>query len=329
MRNAGFTIIELLIASTLMAVVMVVTMQVFVMNNQTYIKVDSVVDAQQSLRAVASVIERDLRHAGMMVPEGAAVCGMDSTTGPDRLYISDYTAINPAGSKVFFDGARITSPGGNKFTGTPTLALDTLVMEPDPPEPSYDTDGNGVNDSDFHVGGGVIIVDLMDLERGSDCGFVTDVDLATNSIKVDIVTAGMSGNPAAGTFDMTAVPALEYRIESASLLRNGLRLADGIEDLQITYFMDLSGDNIVDSGELRGESDSDSYLASASDASDLRWVRLNVVARTRSEDDQFTQGFIQTTENRAVGGATQDGFRRRVHTAIVRMRNVGDRAGGT
>jgi prepilin-type N-terminal cleavage/methylation domain-containing protein len=328
MRNAGFTIIELLIASALMAVVMVFTMQTFTLNNQNYIKVDSVVDAQQSLRAVASVIERDLRHAGMMVPEGAAVCGMDSTTGPDRLYISDYTAINPADSKVFFDGARITT-NGNKFTGTPTLALDTLVIEPGTPEPSYDTDGNGVNDSDFHVGGGVIIVDLMDLERGSDCGFVTDVDLATDSIDVDIVTAGMSGNPAAGTYDMTAVPALEYRIDSASLLRNNLRLADGIEDLQITYFMDLDGDNEVDSGELRGESDSDSYLASASDASDLRWVRLNVVARTRAQDDHFTQGFIQTTENRAVGGATQDGFRRRVHTAIVRMRNVGDRAGGT
>jgi hypothetical protein len=265
----------------------------------------------------------------MMVPEGAAVCGMDSTSGPDRLYISDYTAINPVGSKVFFDGASITTPTGNVITGTPTLALSTLVMEPGTPDPSYDTDGNGVNDSDFHEGGGVIIVDLMDLERGSDCGVVTDVDLATNSIKVDIVTAGMSGNPTFGTYDMIAVPALEYRVESASLLRNDLRLADGIEDLQITYFMDLDGDNTVDSGELRGESSSESYLASASNASDLRWVRLNVVARTRAEDDDFTQGFIQTTENRAVGGATQDGFRRRVHTAIVRMRNIGDRAEGS
>jgi prepilin-type N-terminal cleavage/methylation domain-containing protein len=326
MRNAGFTIIELLIASTLMAVVMVVTMQVFVMNNQTYIKVDSVVDAQQSVRAVASVIERDLRHAGMMVPEGAAVCGMDSTLGPDLLYISDHTAINPEDAMGFFDGARITT-AGNQFTGTGNvLALDTLVIEPDTPDPSYDTNGDGTNDSDFHVDGGVIIVDLMDLSRGSDCGVVTNVNLVTNSITVNIVTAGLTNTVAAVA--LTAVPALEYRINGTSLLRNNLRLADGIEDLQITYFMDVDGDNSVDAGELRGESSADSYLASGSDASDLRAVRLNVVARTRAPDDNFTQGFFQATENRAAVGG-QDGFRRRVHTAIVRMRNVGDRVEGT
>ena len=69
-------------------------------------------------------------------------------------------------------------------------------------------------------------------------------------------------------------------------------------------------------------------VANASKASDLRAVRFNVVTRTRSEDDRFTQGFFQATENRgAVAG--QDGYRRRVHTAIVRMRNIGDRVGGT
>ena len=72
MRNSGFTIIELMIASAIVAIVMVFTMQTFTVNNRTYIKIDSVVDAQQSVRAVASVLERDLRHAGMMVPEGAA-----------------------------------------------------------------------------------------------------------------------------------------------------------------------------------------------------------------------------------------------------------------
>jgi len=325
MRNSGFTIIELLIASALMAVVMVFTMQTFTLNNQTYVKIDSVVDSQQSVRAVASVIERDLRHAGMMVPEGAAVCGIDNTTAPDRVYISDYTATNPANAIGFFDGARVLT-SGNKFTGTATLALDTLVIEPGTPDPSYDTDGDGTNDSDFHVDGGVIIIDLMDLDRGSDCGVVTGVNLATNSITVNIVTAGLSGTPA--TYSLTAVPALEYRIDSTSLLRNNLRLADGIEDLQLTYFMDTNGNHSVDVGELRGETSANSYLASASNASDLRAVRLNVVSRTRSEDDDFTQGSFQATENRtAVAG--QDGYRRRVHTTIVRMRNVGDRVEGT
>jgi hypothetical protein len=198
-------------------------------------------------------------------------------------------------------------------------------MEPDTPDPSYDTDGNGVNDSDFRVDGGVIIVDLMDLDRGAVCGVVTHVDLATTSITVDIKTADMP--PTASAFALIAVPALEYRIDSNALFRNNLRLADGVEDLQVAYFLDTNGNNAFDPGEWYGTT-IDPYVAADSDASELRAVRFNIVVRTRSEDDRFTEGFFQAKENRTVIPGT-DGFRRRVHTSIVRMRNIGDRVGGT
>jgi hypothetical protein len=314
-----------MIASAILAIVMVFTMQTFTVNNRTYVKIDSVVDTQQSVRAVASILERDLRHAGMMVPAGAAICGVDNDNAPDLLYISDYTATNPDNAIGFFDGARIQDLISD-VTGTTWLTLDTLVIEPGTPDPSYDTDGDGTNDSDFNdAGGGVIIVDLMDLDRGSVCGIVKDIDLGTSKIQVEIKTGGLGGTPA--NYALTAVPALEYRIDSARLYRNNLRLADGIEDLQIVYFLDMNEDNNIDVGELRGDSVTD-YLATTSNASFLRAVRLNIVARTRSEDERFTQGFFQATENRdQIPG--NDGFRRRVHTAIVRMRNVGDRVEGT
>jgi len=155
-RNSGFTIIELMIASVIVAIVMVFTMQMFTVNNRAYVKIDSVVDTQQSVRAIASILERDLRHAGMMVPEAAGVCGVDSTTAPDLVYISDYTAIDPSNALGVFDGAKfsnvtqVTSGTGN------SLVLDSLVIEAGTPDPAYDTDGNGVKDSDFRVNGGVI-----------------------------------------------------------------------------------------------------------------------------------------------------------------------------
>ncbi len=324
MRNSGFTILELLIASALVAIVMVFTMQTFTVNNRTYHKIDSVVDTQQSVRAIASILERDLRHAGMMVPEGAALCGIDNTAAPDIVYISDHTAINPDDAIGVFDGARVQGAVSQVNTGSNTLNLDTLVLEPDTPDPSYDTDGNGVNDSDFRVNGGVIVTDLMDPNRGSACGVVTNVDLATNSITVNINSAPLGAS--AGAFALIAVPALEYRINSTTLFRNNLRLADGVEDLQLVYFLDSNGNNAVDVGEMHGIS-GNNYVASASDARELRSVRVNIVARTRSEDERFTQGYFQARENRApiIG---QDGFRRRVHTATVRMRNIGDRVEG-
>ena len=328
MRNSGFTIIELMIASTILVIVLVFTMQIFTVNNRAYVKIDSVVDTQQSARAISSIFERDLRHAGMMVPEAAALCGVDNTGDPDLLYISDHTAINPVDAIGAFDGGLVqgTVSQVNVSPTRTTLNLDTLVMEPDTPDPSYDTDGNGVNDSDFRQNGGVIVTDTMDPSRGSACGIVTNVNLATPSITV-VIKTGALGN-VAGAYALTAVPALEYRIDSNKLYRNNLILADGVEDLQLAYFLDSNGNHALDVGELYGIS-GNNYVAKTSDARDLRAVRFNVVTRTRSEDDRFTQGFIQPRENRVVGGATQDGYRRRVHTAIVRMRNIGDRVNGT
>jgi hypothetical protein len=206
--------------------------------------------------------------------------------------------------------------------------LDTLVLEPDTPDPSYDTDGNGVNDSDFRVNGGVIVTDLENPDRGSACGVVRNVDLGTNSITIEINSAALGAS--AGAYQLIAVPALEYRITSNRLYRNNLLLADGVEDLQIAYFLDSNGNNTLDVGELKGTETwpTNKYVANDSKASDLRAVRFNVVTRTRSEDERFTQGLFQATENRAAV-SVQDGYRRRVHTAIVRMRNIGDRVGGT
>ncbi|MBW2541401.1 MAG: prepilin-type N-terminal cleavage/methylation domain-containing protein [Deltaproteobacteria bacterium] len=325
MRNSGFTIIELMVASAILAIVMVFTMQIFTINNRAYVKVDSIVDTQQSVRAIASIFERDLRHAGMMVPEIAGICGIDNTSAPDVVYISDHTAINPVSAIGTFDGARVVGGVTQVNSGITTLGLDSLVIEPDTPDPSYDTDGNGVNDSDFNDnGGGVIIADLMDPDRGTVCGTVENVNIATKSITIDIKSNSFD---TAGTAMLIAVPAIEYRIDSNRLYRNNLILAEGVEDLQLAYFLDTNGNNALDVGEMYGIS-GNNYVAKDSDVSDLRGVRFNVVTRTRSEDERFTQGFFQATENRdAVAG--QDGYRRRVHTAIVRMRNIGDRVGGT
>ncbi len=325
MREAGFTIIELLIASVLMSVMMIFTLQTFTVNNRAYIKIDAVVGAQQNIRVIASMLERDLRHAGMMVPEGAAVCAIDDDSGPDRIYLSDHGALDMAGATTTFDGARVQGAVDDVGLGTNTLTLDTLILEPDTPDAAYDTDNNGTNDSDFQLGGGVIIVDLLDLDRGSACGTVGAVNLGTDQIQINIVSGSL--DTAGASYQLVAIPAHDYWINGNRLFRNGLRLADGIEDLQVALFFDVDGDNLIDANEVLGDGVGPDYDASDNDASDLREVRFNLVVRTRSEDAQFDDGYFQATENRnAVAGV--DGYRRRVYTSTIRLRNVGDRVEG-
>ena len=73
-RNAsGFSLIELMIALGAMAVMIAYMMSALTFQHQTYVVVDQVSETQQNSRAIAGLIERDLRNAGYMVPNAAAV----------------------------------------------------------------------------------------------------------------------------------------------------------------------------------------------------------------------------------------------------------------
>jgi hypothetical protein len=120
--------------------------------------------------------------------------------------------------------------------------------------PFYDTDGDGVADSDFLESvsplrtGGVIVTDRADPTRGTACGIVTDVSSGGNTIRVDFTSNGAApaGTPlaAGGPGDLVAVPAHVYTVVNNQLLRDGMVLADSVEDLQFAFFYDLDGDGV-------------------------------------------------------------------------------------
>ena len=107
------------------------------------------------------------------------------------------------------------------------------------------------------------------------------------------------------------------------LKRDGLLLAKGVEDLQVALFLDANDDNVVDPGEMRGVSGAP-FASQGTDMRSLRELRVNLVARTREEDRDF-EGKAQARENRAAGGG--DGFRRRVYTSTIMLRNMVPRLG--
>jgi hypothetical protein len=300
-------------------------------NEQAYQAVDQTMESQQNLRAVLDLIERDVRHAALMMPEAASACGVDSTSGPDMLYLSDGSAIDPGADTAEYGGAAVVA--GAVVAGTAALTLDSMVMEPTAPfRAAVDTDADGVNDSDFRPKGGVIFFDSGNADAGVACGRITALDAAAKVITVQIVAP--FDNPGAITLGgLRAVPANEYRIEGTDLLWNGIVLAGNIEDLQVAWIFDTDGDNLVNPAkEVYGASGVAPYDSSGSilgtnyeNAADLREVRVNLVARTRLEDQDFTSGRPQALENRNGAAFQDDGFRRRVLTSRLRLRNLGIR----
>jgi prepilin-type N-terminal cleavage/methylation domain-containing protein len=326
--RGGFTLIELLLVVAILGIVSYYIFGSLTVSNRAYVVVDQVSESQQGMRAVAQLLERDIRHVGKMVPLGAALCADDNQGSPDVVYLSDAEAIVPDNDIAAYDGARVQGAVNNVngAGAVTTLAVDSLLLEPAPPtRAAYDTDGDGTNDSDFQVGGGAIVIDLNDAGRGAACGTVEAVNLAAPSVTVRTVSSALGGS--AGPVQLVVVPAHEYRIANTDQLqRDGYLLAEGVEDLQLAYFLDANGDNLVDPGEMHGTGSgaNANFDAQGTDMGDLREVRLNLVARTRMEDRDF-EGQLQATENRNAGVA--DGFRRRVYTSIVRPRNMARRIG--
>lgn len=324
-RRQGFTLIELMISVAILGFVAVYLLQTFTVNHRAYVVLDQNVESQQNLRALGDLIERDVRHAGLMVPTFMAACGVDSSTGPDVLYVSDHEAIDPGNDVLAYAGADITagSPSGG---ATVTLDLAAMVIEPAPDRPAFDNDGDGDADTDFREGGGVIVADRLNPDRGVLCGRILNVDVGNEKVQVDVLSGSLGS--LAGVEDLKIVPAIEYRIGGGrQLLRNGQPLAEGIEDLQVAWLFDVDGDGAIDeSSESRGTPAGGDYTNSELDVDLLRSIRIDVVARSRLEDPKFNTGALPALENRPAGG--QDGFRRRTHTATIMPRNLVNRMAG-
>lgn len=319
MRTRGYTLIELLSVLAIFGIVTIYVGQILIVNEHAYHTVEQTSESQQNLRLFAEMMQDDLRHAGMMVSLSAAICGRDNLNAPDQLYASDAAAIDPQEDFTPYTGAQVSGLSNLPVGSSQVVQLDSLVIEPSPPNrPAYDTNGDGNPDSDFRVGGGVIVADRTLPERGAACGRITNVDLANQRITVVAVTA-LAAN---ASTTLIAVPANEYRLNGTQLLWNGIALAEGIEDLQVAFVFDQDLDNQIDAADdLRGYDGGTQYTSAEIRSNWLRELEISLVSRARREDPEFV-GQPQGALNHAYATPPTDGFRRRKLEGRVRLRNL-------
>jgi prepilin-type N-terminal cleavage/methylation domain-containing protein len=316
-RSRGMTLLELMVSTAILAIIVVYLLEAFTSYHHQGEVIAQVTESQQNVRAVADLFESDIRHAGFLVPTSAAFCGIDSRSAPDSIYLSDASAIESADVKVNNLGSSFS--GINVSSGLNAVDLDLTVESSG--DAAYDTNADGTLDSDYRPGAGVIIIDRGNPSRGSACGIVVSVDIAGDKMVFDLKSDVLDTSPGAGV-DLIAVPAHAYEIDAGlTLSRDGLALAAGVEDLQVAYFFDDDGDRVVDAGEFRGDGTAADFDPQALDAAIAREIRLTFVTRTRHSDPKFPGGRFQAAENRALVAGT-DGFRRRVHTSSVMLRNT-------
>jgi type IV pilus assembly protein PilW len=254
----------------------------YAVQTKSYNIQDQLSEMQQNARAAMEMIVRELRMAGF---------GEAGFTVPDaNAVVASNSSAGPDAIMVSDSQGLSTEIPANIAAGSPTITVAFL-----------DPNGDGTND--FFQNAGVIISNGAQTE-----GFqIIGIDPATNTITLSGTLA--NSYVAEGT---VVVPATIYDVNASRLRRNTDVLAANIDDLQFAYIFD-------DGEEANAPNNADAD--DTNDTDDIRSIRINLLARARSGDPDFTGG-RPTIEDHAADGST-DQFRRRLLTTVVRLRNMG------
>ncbi|MBW2421760.1 MAG: PilW family protein [Deltaproteobacteria bacterium] len=297
-RRHGFTLIELMISMAVMGVVLVQAYSIFVTQHRAHTGLQRTVEVQQSVRLVADAILSDLRMAGYMVPAQAGVASLDGgNNAADVLCISDPSRIaddKAQAAGVRFDLASIT---GAVDGGDSQLTVDADEV---------DIDSN--LEDDFIAERGLILVD----DDSSHCAFITGVGGGGDNNIISFTPATPAGFDAS-IANARVVPAVIYRLNGTDLIRNNLRVASQVEDLQIEFGLDADDNGLLAAGEFQHD-------LNGRDPLDLLAVRLTIVVRGERTDETVRSTGRPAVGNRAAGAA--DGIRRRTVTALITPRNI-------
>ncbi|TLY21480.1 MAG: prepilin-type N-terminal cleavage/methylation domain-containing protein [Nitrospirae bacterium] len=333
----GFTLIELMIAVLIFAVISLAAFSVLSTSQQAAVMNDQTVQLQRNVRLAMDLIARDIRMTGYGNPAAGSLAGcanhlntgdqaVGADTGPDS--ISVMTIDQQVG----------------------TLAAQT----PLPPA----TLTNQITLSGL-AAGAVAVGDVITLE-GAFTASVNAVagSALTLSQAIQNPIAFQAGTPVLRltcvTYDVTGIgvtPPFQLR-------RNGTAIVDGIESIQFAYAVDANGDGQVDdqAGGVANQVDCLDFIPNNGPCTDgttnyaagvgtvttlpasvnatptsVRQVRITVVARAIPssaanvanntwKDPTFTGGSAVTAEDQVIASAP--GIRRRALTRVVSLRDA-------
>jgi len=301
-QASGVTLIELLIALVISAILVGGTYSLFVTQQKAYSVQHQVAALQQDARVALAMMSQEIRMAGFLVGAGS---GSGFSDGTNNIAIDAFTdAVVPVNSTSAPDGITVVYAaeelGQIQSVSTGVVTLDTNV------------------DSYFKDSGGSLIAERLFVAfefRPDKLYRVTAVD-GTNVTVANVPALGIP----AGT-RVYGVKAITYSVNAGILTRNensgdGAQPVAGdgastvVEDVQFAY--QVRGDSTWYNG---------GALPAGKTNADIRTVRISLLIRTAIEDLEET-GYSRAALEDHLAAATSDGYRRRMYGTVVKIRNL-------
>jgi type IV pilus assembly protein PilW len=344
------TLIELMTAMVIAIGVAGAGFMIFTSTHKATIANEQAVDTQQNVRLAMDLLSRDIKQAGFGMVSQVGTCAVGTT--PAAIVPLDQT---PAGPDTGPDSIRIVVP--IRTSQAPAWSLANAV-------------------------GGASGFSQITLTAGAVANMVTEAggSLANAGISIAGVNSTTVSSVSGDTLTVATVPppsafpagmpvyllqCVTYSIgtttaacsgDAPCLLRNGVSVADGIEDIQFAYACDgcvgaINGgipDRIIDNqGGASGFDQADfitnnSWTTAPMTPDTIRLVQVTIVARQTSSDrgmgDGGTAAVLSPTplqisdHNHAQGvfvagdyaamNPAYSSYRRRVLTRVIDTRNI-------
>jgi prepilin-type N-terminal cleavage/methylation domain-containing protein len=301
-KEQGVTLIELLIVMVIAAFLVAGIYSLFITQQRSYSVQDQVAGVQQDARVAVDIMARDIRMAGLWTGAGSGT-GFFGVGAINGLY--NY-AVDPVNGGTSASDQITVVLGAEQVATVTAVSGQTVSLS------------GGVGGTGGLAGG-----DYVAFEGEKQVYQIQSTDADTNQITVN-------GNPPNNLDDFGAqayrVRAITYSVTAldgnpgvGALRRNdgsgaqpfaGDGITTFVEDLQFAY-------------QVAGDTANwwNTPAAAGTTNDNIRMVRINLVVRTAVPDSQDTSFSRPKCEDH-VASATKDGFRRRVYTTVVKVRNL-------
>ena len=353
-NSPGFTLIELMVAVLIAAILLTAAYQVLVGQSRVYETQEQTIDMQQNVRAALDFMGRELRLTGY---------GVEFTFNVfSNLINNDATDPNIDNGTDSITFVANTNYGSVISDQTISPGDTTIEVNPAPNqnmEFQGGVDGDVVNILSVIPGTGKVRLNFPDVTITNVVyGDPTVFPRTPTTITLDTTINTTNFDPAymlpqAGDYVTIQPRTISYRVNNNILQRDdGVSgwqdLILDVEDLQFVYAFDEDGDGDIDtdaSGIIWAvDTDNDGFLdnqvnvdgstsalgtnvdiSGSSTNCPIRAVRVSILVRTAREnpDPRFrSQYSCPRVEDHPAPG-TNDGFRRRLLRSVVKLRNLG------
>ena len=335
-HERGFTLIELMVALVLFALVIAGMMSVAVSMITGYRDQEITIATESATRSTIDYLSDGLRSNSPGVPTFDALVDLDVSTCPTGAVKVVQNVANPAPlahtsdqlTMTFASGSVVTTMS-NTIAGTSAATLTVL-----------DASQLAANDfviiTNFETGHLVHIA----ASSGTTPGTLTITAPNCTGASAKLPTGGyIAGSTliraVRATFaidvvpsddNVGTVPVLTMDLDAEGSRFTAEPIAEGIEDLQVVFGADTSGDGILSAESTSAGADEwfgnvNGEAVPATLPNTTRAVRVSIVARTVRAFTGVNTFRLNALEDRLANGAT-DSFRRRVLSTTVEIRNL-------